>query len=99
MKLSGKADYDEVAQEFRHVMGNDDEYKFNDKNHDHFQQPGEVTETDPGSIMENFSIHGVNGDSIEVDSRDRHIYKALKTADKEKRKSDENNHDNLLFTK
>lgn len=71
-----------AAHEMGHVMGNPDEYIFNDKNKDNVAQPGEVTESDPGSIMGNYKLH----DPKEVQSRDRHLYKALQTADKENKK-------------
>jgi hypothetical protein len=71
-----------AAHEIGHIMGNPDEYKFEDKNKDNRAGPGEVTESDPKSLMGNYKIH----DPKDVKARDRHIYKAFEIADKENKK-------------
>lgn len=88
--IYNNANSNSQTHELGHVLGNNDEYKFNDQNKDNLAQPGEVTESDPGSIMGNHKIHGLTGDGVPIDSRDHHIYRALETAEKENNKQKKN---------
>ena len=35
--------------------------------------------------MGNYAIHGKNGDKVPIEARDRHLYKALETADRDEK--------------